>query len=159
MSVMHPVIDWHNEATARVLEKSGAARLSSTYEVGPLLDEVAVAMSEMGYSTKDAFGVRLALEEALVNAIKHGHGYDPTKIAEFRYSVSPEQVLLEIEDQGNGFDPENVPDPTAPENLERSCGRGLHLMRCYVSWIRYNGRGNHVTLCKFPSVPLKDSNR
>ena len=52
------------------------------------------------------------------------------------------------EDEGPGFDPHQVPDPLAPENLEKSSGRGLLLMRTYMTWIRYNECGNQVTLCK-----------
>jgi serine/threonine-protein kinase RsbW len=110
-------------------------------------------MAGQGYSAKDVFGVRLALEEAVVNSIKHGHQYDPTKQAEVRYRVNHEHVLVEVEDQGPGFDPSQVPDPTAPENLERSSGRGLFLMHRYATWVRYNQKGNCVTLCKRPSVP------
>src|SRR5262249_43293465 len=99
--------------------------------------------------------LRLALEEAIVNAVKHGNGYDPAKRVQVRYSVSAERVLAEVEDQGTGFDPARVPDPTAPENLERSCGRGLFLIRAYVTWVRYNERGNCITLCKQPSLPRR----
>jgi serine/threonine-protein kinase RsbW len=65
-----------------------------------------------------------------------------------RYAVGPEEVLGEVEDEGPGFDPERVPDATAPENLEKSSGRGLLLMRRFTTWLRYHGRGNRVTLCK-----------
>jgi serine/threonine-protein kinase RsbW len=113
-----------------------------------LLDEVARAMAADRYTEKDVFGVRLALEEAVVNSLKHGHGYDPTKEVRVRFHVDRQRVLMEVEDQGPGFDPEEVPDPRAEENLERSCGRGVYLMRHYMTWLRYNDRGNRVTLCK-----------
>jgi serine/threonine-protein kinase RsbW len=130
------------------------AYLSSVDEIVPQLDEVAQVMTTVGYSQKDVFCVRLALEEALVNAIKHGHRHDPRKQVEFRYRIDREKVLLEVEDQGQGFDPQDIPDPTAVENLERPCGRGLLLMRAYMTWIRYNESGNCLTLCKRPG---KDS--
>jgi serine/threonine-protein kinase RsbW len=130
------------------------ATASSVEEMSPLLETVAEAMTDLGYPPQDVFGMRLALEEALVNAIKHGHRLDPSKQVEVHYHVSPEQVLLDVEDQGEGFDPENVPDPTAAENLERPNGRGLLLIRAYTSWIRYSDRGNAVTLCKYPSTPI-----
>ena len=56
--------------------------------------------------------------------------------------------MIEVEDEGRGFDPSHVPDPTLPENLERPNGRGLLLMRRSMTWVRYTGRGNRVTLCK-----------
>jgi serine/threonine-protein kinase RsbW len=110
-------------------------------------------MAGLGFPDKDVFGVRLALEEALVNSVKHGHRYDPTKRVLLRYKVVPEYALAEVEDQGPGFDPHQVPDPTAEGGLERPCGRGLLLMRAYASWVRHNERGNCVTLCKYPSAP------
>jgi serine/threonine-protein kinase RsbW len=129
------------------------AHLSATREIAPLLDAVAGVMTGLGFPDKDVFGVRLALEEALVNSVKHGHRNDPTKRVLLRYKVVDEYALVEVEDQGPGFDPFQVPDPTAPESLERPCGRGLLLMRAYASWIRHNERGNCVTLCKYSSAP------
>jgi serine/threonine-protein kinase RsbW len=129
-------------------------RLSTTREMMELIDQVAGALVEIGYPSKDVFAVRLGLEEALVNAIKHGHKFDPTKRVEVRYQVAQDQFLACIEDEGDGFDPQAVPDPTSLENLERSCGRGLLLMRTYLTWVHYNDRGNAVTLCKIPSAPL-----
>jgi serine/threonine-protein kinase RsbW len=123
-----------------------AARLSSTGEVAPLVEAVAAAMAALGYGRKDLFGMRLALEEALVNAIKHGHRYDRAKVVRVRYRVCQEHALVEVEDEGPGFDPFAVPDPTAAENLGRPCGRGVLLMRSYLTGVRYSGRGNCVTL-------------
>ena len=96
----------------------------------------------------DLFGIKLALEEALVNAIKHGNRGDPTKEARLRFHANPEFVLLEVEDDGAGFDPSLVPDPLAPENLERPSGRGLFLIRQYMTWMEHNERGNCITMCK-----------
>jgi serine/threonine-protein kinase RsbW len=117
-------------------------------EIVPLLEAVTTAMTSLGYLARDIFGVRLALEEAIVNALKHGHGYDPSKAAHVRCLVTQEQVVAEIEDEGPGFDPEDVADPLHPENMERSCGRGLLLMRHYLTSIQYNERGNAVILSK-----------
>jgi serine/threonine-protein kinase RsbW len=110
-------------------------------------------MAGLGFPDKDVFGVRLALEEALVNSVKHGHRNDPTRRVSLRYKVVPDCALVEVEDEGPGFDPRQVPDPTDPDNLERPSGRGLLLMRAYTSWVRHNDRGNCVTLCKYPSAP------
>jgi len=122
-----------------------------TEELAPVLDGVTAAMGRRRYPEKDVFAVRLALEEALVNAIKHGNGYDPSKVVRVRFQVLTDEVLAEVEDEGPGFDPADVADPCEPENLERSCGRGLLLMRHYLTWVRYDGRGNRVTLCKLRS--------
>jgi serine/threonine-protein kinase RsbW len=89
----------------------------------------------------------LSLEEALVNALRHGHGLDPTKVVRVRYHVAADVVLAEVEDEGPGFDPRAVPDPLKDENLERPSGRGILLMRRYMTSVEHKGRGNHLTLC------------
>jgi serine/threonine-protein kinase RsbW len=119
----------------------------------PVIEFVVAAMAAEGYPRRDLFGMRLALEEALSNAVKHGHRGDPTKRISIRYRVNAQRVLAEVEDQGAGFDTQAVPDPLAPENLGRPSGRGLLLMRTYTTWVRYNERGNGVTLCKCRSDP------
>ena len=100
------------------------------------------------FNPHDVFGIRLALEEALVNAITHGNRLDPDKCVRISYIVNSRYFHAQIEDQGPGFDPGGVPDPTRPENLERPCGRGIMLMRAFMNHVEYNGRGNCVTLYK-----------
>ena len=100
------------------------------------------------FSEPDLFAIRLAVEEAIVNAIKHGNGSDPAKSVRIDYEVNREQIRVRIEDEGAGFDPEQVPDPTQPEFLERPSGRGLLLMRHYMSEVRFNDRGNSVEMVK-----------
>ena len=116
--------------------------------VRQLIDE----LRPCGFADKELFGIRLALEEALVNAIKHGNGQDPSKTVSVRYQITLQHFMIEVQDQGRGFDPEGVPDPLAPENLERPGGRGVFLMRHYMSWVQYNEAGNCVTLCKVRSA-------
>lgn len=101
---------------------------------------------------KDLFSIKLALEEALVNAIKHGNQYDRNKKVDITYAILPDRFVIHITDEGEGFDPADVPDPTAIENLERPCGRGLMLMKYYMSEVEYNSRGNSVTMAKLFSV-------
>ncbi len=107
----------------------------------------------MRYDERDIFGVRLAIEEALVNAIKHGNRMDPSKTVRITCRVASHTIRIEIEDQGEGFQPEEVPDPTSDENLERPCGRGIMLMRAFMSSIAYNKSGNCVILEKHRSAP------
>jgi serine/threonine-protein kinase RsbW len=114
---------------------------------------IASAMQQHGYDPQEVFGVRLALKEALVNAVQHGNRHDPTKCVGASWHVGPRRVMIEIEDAGDGFDVGAVPDPCARENRERSCGRGVFLMRHYMSWVRYNRRGNRVTMCKRRAQP------
>jgi len=114
-------------------------------------------LEELRYEERDVFGIRLALEEALVNAIKHGNQMDPNKTVRITCRAAVDKVRIEIEDQGEGFQPGDVPDPTADENLERPCGRGIMLMRAFMSSIAFNASGNCVILEKQHSEPEPDS--
>jgi serine/threonine-protein kinase RsbW len=118
-----------------------------------LADAVAEAMAAAGFPDRDVFGMRLALAEALANAIRHGHGGDRTKPVRVRYRVGPACVLVVVQDEGPGFDPAQIPDPRADENLNRPGGRGLLLMRRYATRVRFRGRGNVVILRTRPSTP------
>ena len=100
------------------------------------------------FSEIEIFSIKLALEEAIVNAIKHGNQMDRGKSVRISYRVLPHRFDVKIVDEGPGFDPEDVPDPTAPENLERPCGRGLLLMRHYMNEIQYLNNGNTVVMSK-----------
>ena len=108
----------------------------------------AAATATAGISEKETLRLRLALEEALVNAHKHAHQGDWAKPITLRYHVNENGVVAEIEDQGAGFDPAQVPDPSEPENLERPSGRGLFLMRAYMSHVCHNEQGNCICLCR-----------
>jgi len=122
--------------------------LSRGEEVGSAIEELLDALEAAGYSSEEKFPVHISVEEALVNAIKHGHKGDPSKEVQLRYLFAPDYLLVEIEDQGPGFKLEDVPDPFAPENLERASGRGLLLMRSFMTWVRFNDTGNRVTMCR-----------
>ena len=105
-------------------------------------------LEALGYTERDLFGMRLALEEALVNAIKHGNRQSDDKVVHVACELGGDTARVVIRDEGDGFDPEEVPDPTADENLDRPCGRGIMLMRSFMTEIRYADRGRQVTLVK-----------
>lgn len=121
---------------------------SDTAEARRVQEEIEKHLPACGASDKEIFSVRLALEEALVNAIKHGNQFDRSKSVRICYRFLPDRFEIQITDEGSGFDPEDVPDPTAVENLERPCGRGLMLMRHYMTNVDYNQRGNSVSMMK-----------
>jgi len=106
------------------------------------------ALQASAYSEHDIFSIKLALEEALVNAIKHGNQMDPDKRVFVSFQVTPERFEVRITDEGEGFNPGDVPDPTEDWNLEKPCGRGLLLMRGFMTEVEYHGRGNVVTMAK-----------
>jgi serine/threonine-protein kinase RsbW len=105
-------------------------------------------VEEHGYSADVCFAIRLALEEALINAIKHGNRFDPHKRIRILAEVGDRRTAITIEDEGEGFRPEALPDPTADENLEKPGGRGIMLMRAYMDQVTYNQRGNQVVMVK-----------
>jgi serine/threonine-protein kinase RsbW len=121
---------------------------SDAAEARRIQEEIEQALQAGRASDRDLFSIKLALEEAIVNAIKHGNQLDRSKKVQISYRVSPERFEITITDEGFGFDPADVPDPTAVENLERPCGRGLMLMRHYMSEVAYNARGNSVTMAR-----------
>ena len=118
-----------------------------------LLDE----LKTKGYSEVAVFAVRLAVEEALNNAIRHGNAMDPGKTAELIYEVTEERVEIRVSDEGPGFDFSEVPDPTLDENLDKPTGRGLMLMRAYMDLVEYNDAGNQLHMVKFNKQDLSEA--
>jgi anti-sigma regulatory factor (Ser/Thr protein kinase) len=92
------------------------------------------------------FNLRTALAEVLANAIVYGTRSDPDKQVRVEVTCGPESVRIEVSDDGAGFDPAGVPNPTEPENLERENGRGLYVLRHLVDQLEFNERGNRVCL-------------
>ena len=112
------------------------------------VDELLSHLQRRDWVEHEIFGVHLAVEEALVNAIKHGNQNDHSKQVHIVYRMSEDAVRIEITDEGPGFDPSEVPDPTDDDNLEVPSGRGLMLMRSFMSLVEFNERGNGVIMEK-----------
>ena len=121
---------------------------SDTAEGQRVQEQIVQLLEELQFSPRDVFSVRLALEEALVNAIKHGNGMDPEKSVYVECCVDAERVRIVIRDEGEGFEPADVPDPTAEENLERPCGRGIMLMKSFMDFVEYDLAGTRVIMEK-----------
>jgi len=111
-------------------------------------DQVEQCLQATACHDHDLFSIKLALEEALVNAIRHGNQSDGSKTVQIAYRLLPDRFEVHITDEGAGFDPSEVPDPTALEHLECPGGRGLMMMRHYMTEVSFNERGNAVTMCK-----------
>lgn len=101
-----------------------------------------------GHGQDMIFAVRLALEEALSNAIRHGNQGDPAKNVTVEYAVTEDEVRISIADEGPGFEPEKLPDPRDEENLDRPHGRGVMLMQAYMTKVFFNKKGNSVTMIR-----------
>lgn len=108
---------------------------------------VLAELTTHGYSEASKFAVRLALEEGLANAFAHGHrGLPEGATVTLEYRVGPADLEMHVEDRGPGFDPSSVPDPTLDENLELPSGRGLMLIRAYMTRVVFNPTGNRVSM-------------
>ncbi|GIW94712.1 MAG: hypothetical protein KatS3mg110_2753 [Pirellulaceae bacterium] len=125
-------------------------------EAQRVVEEILQQVKKCGWGEHELFGIHLALEEAITNAMKHGNRWDPAKRVTVRWQASTERFSIEITDEGNGFDPDAVPDPTLDENLEQTSGRGLVLMRNFMNEVRYNARGNSVLMIKYREKTIQD---
>ena len=101
-----------------------------------------------GFDADSQFAIKLALEEALINAIKHGNKLDKRKLVQVEWRVSPAAVEITIEDEGPGFDRKKVPNPTDETNLEKLTGRGILLIESYMTDVQWSNGGRRVKLVK-----------
>jgi serine/threonine-protein kinase RsbW len=124
---------------------------SSRSAAHQLLGELLAALESDNWDRQEIFGVHLAMEEALVNAIRHGNGWDEKKQVHVACKLTHEFLIVEIADEGGGFQPEKVPDCTSTENLHRPGGRGIMLMRNYMTSVEYTHGGHRVVMEKHRS--------
>ncbi len=120
-----------------------------------ILEEVLKELEVQHWTHRDIFCVHLAVYEALINAIVHGNHEDHSKKVHFVCRVSPHLVRVEITDEGPGFAPDSLPDPTDDAFLDQPCGRGVLLMRAFMSRVSFNPQGNHVVLERDRSEPSR----
>jgi serine/threonine-protein kinase RsbW len=113
-----------------------------------LVNELIDAMTEREWPAADLFRTQLAYEEAIVNAIRHGNQCDPDKTVTVEMRCDQDRVWIRITDEGEGFDPDSVPDPRQEELLEVPGGRGVLLIKEIMNEVRYNERGNVITMVK-----------
>lgn len=101
-----------------------------------------------GFSTDTTFAIRIALEEAMVNAIKHGNRLDPAKKVHVESRVTPKRAEITIEDEGPGFDRSAIPDPTDEGNLDKPSGRGILLIEAYMDGVEWSRGGRRLRMVK-----------
>ena len=119
--------------------------------VAKAANAVADFVSRSGISDEAAFGIDMAVREAVTNAVVHGNAQDEQKAVELTLKSSPEAVEITVHDQGQGFSPEEVPDPTEEENILKTSGRGIFFMRTFmdeVTWSIRPGGGTTVRMLK-----------
>lgn len=135
---------------------SGGRRLRTMQDSVLLIDDRAQidaaterlleATRGLGYPEASEFALRLAVEEAVRNAILHGHRDLPGEPVELAWDVTDSEVRITVSDKGPGFDPGELPDPTLDENLRKPSGRGVMLMKSFMSRVEFNDSGNRVTM-------------
>jgi serine/threonine-protein kinase RsbW len=119
-----------------------------TAEVRAAVDRLLHRISRMGYTVQFLFCVTLALEEAVANAVRHGNRNDPKKQVRLRLVASRDGVQVEVEDEGDGFDADSVPDPLSEDGLVRPSGRGILLMRSFMDAVAFHQQGTLVSMNK-----------
>ena len=125
---------------------------SDSKQCAELVRELLELLEKENWTQDDIFGIRMAVEEAVMNAIKHGNDDDPDKKVYAEFRLEKDRFYAKISDQGRGFCPADVPDPTLTANLEKTSGRGVKLMKTFVDECRYNSCGNSVELVKHRSA-------
>ena len=114
----------------------------------PAVEELLERLRAEQWNEHDIFSIHLALEEAISNAMEHGNGWDAAKEVELVMQYTPDVVRVEIADQGRGFDPAAVPDPRSEDRLEIPRGRGLLIMRSYMTNVHFLDAGRRLVLEK-----------
>ena len=134
--------------TAETTELSLPSRIDT---VATAAAAVAEFLSRSGITEDAAFGIDMAVREAVTNAVLHGNRHDENKTVDVTLKSSPDAVEISVHDQGAGFNPEDVPDPTAEENILKASGRGIFFMRSFmdeVNWLIRPGGGTTVRMLK-----------
>ncbi len=142
-----PPDDEHVQRHAGAGGESGSTlTLHSLSGIAAVQEELLALVREQGFDDSAQFAIRLAVEEALANAVRYGKPEQRGAAVRITYQVTPQRVWVRISDPGPGFNPESVPDPTTDERLDLPTGRGILIMRAFMTEVSYNERGNTVTL-------------
>jgi serine/threonine-protein kinase RsbW len=124
-------------------------------DIPRLVEDILEKMESLGIYDDIPMELRLAIEEALTNAVKHGNKLDPEKKVLIRIETFPDSVQIEVEDEGAGFDTGKVPSPTDDENIWKTSGRGVFLIRHFMDKAEYSEGGRRLKLCKCLKPKLK----
>lgn len=125
------------------------ATISSEFSAGrDVQDRILRDLQAHGFGHDVTFAIRIALEEAMVNAIKHGNRLDPGKKVRVESRVTPTRAEITIEDEGPGFDRTAIPDPTVENNLDKPSGRGILLIEAYMDGVEWSRGGRRLKMVK-----------
>ena len=121
-----------------------------------ILDYLMKRVEKIGVVDAENSNLFVALDEAFVNAVKHGNKFDAAKLVRISAEVSAVEARFTIEDEGEGFDVKGIPDPTDPENLFKASGRGVLIIHNVMDEVRYNERGNRLEMIKRTKMEQSD---
>lgn len=119
-----------------------------------VLEYLQERVAKLGLIQPERSNLFIALDEAFVNAVKHGNKNDPNKLLKITAELSPKEAAFTVEDEGQGFDVHQIPDPCDPANLFRTSGRGVLLIYNIMDEVEYNAQGNRVKMIKRPDAPV-----
>jgi serine/threonine-protein kinase RsbW len=119
-----------------------------------VLEYLQERVAKLGLIKPERSNLFVALDEAFVNAVKHGNKNDPTKLVRITAELTPKEASFTVEDEGEGFDIREIPDPCDPANLFRTSGRGVLLIYNIMDEVEYNAQGNRVKMVKRPEAPI-----
>ena len=120
-----------------------------------VLEYLQERVAKLGLIKPDRSNLFVALDEAFVNAVKHGNKSDPTKLVRITAELTPQEASFTVEDEGEGFDITQIPDPCDPANLFRTSGRGVLLIYNIMDEVEYNAQGNRVKMVKRPDSSVE----
>jgi serine/threonine-protein kinase RsbW len=118
-----------------------------------VLEYLIKRVEKLGVCKPEQSNLFVALDEAFVNAVKHGNKYDARKLIRITADVSNSEARFTIEDEGEGFDVNTIPNPLEPENLFKTSGRGVLFIYNIMDEVQYNDRGNRLTMVKKAPKP------
>lgn len=119
-----------------------------------VLDYLMRRVEKLGVIKSEQSNLFVALDEAFVNAVKHGNKFDSGKLIRIVAEVSRQEARFTIEDEGEGFDVNSIPDPLDPQNIFKTSGRGVLFIYNIMDEVKYNDRGNRLTMVKRSELPV-----
>jgi serine/threonine-protein kinase RsbW len=129
----------------KIEELTLPSRIESVEEAAIKAEEFARGQ---GYGDDHVSAIDLAIRESVANAVKHGNQFDESKTVEIKFISADDRVEITVSDQGTGFDPDEIPDPTEPANLLSACGRGILFMRTFMDVVEWTNGTNGGTTVK-----------
>jgi serine/threonine-protein kinase RsbW len=154
-TLAHKLSTCDNGSFSHVHEKIEFELPSDLALMNGVLEFLQERVAKLGLIRPDRSNLFIALDEAFVNAVKHGNKNDLTKLVKITAELSEKEASFTVEDEGQGFDIREIPDPCDPANLFRTSGRGVLLIYNIMDEVEYNAQGNRVKMVKRPDAPVE----